>query len=597
MRRGAIFIGVDKTGNAPVLQDAAKGARRMAELWAEGQKFEYLKLLTDEGRKRVTAKMIMDAALEAIDGKGVEQLIVYFAGHGINRNRGEYWLLSGAPDNPNEAVNLSGTIDLAYACGVGHVVFFSDACRTAAASIQADSVTGSLILPNRNQKPKPVDVFFACQLGMPSAEVKDPRESAARFKALYTELLIPALNGEVKEILEWKDTDGYVHPYPLADHLEEAMVERLTALGERIDQEPNARIGSRSTAFISMFTREVSAAPIEISTTSFELAYSIDRVDRSRSPLPMRVEPPTPRKRRKRPAPTLFQAVLNNPSRKARDVLEARQKLPGAEDLVRYARETAEPFGPTHQETRCGFKIRGGAIVDALALHGKAEVSRGGPGDVVRIERPQAPGSIVLLIFSDGSGTVLPAIPEFMCSLTMTGGELADVSYEPSEYTARWQSFQYEAREIRALRAIASASSRKGAFLLERKDADALARRMQMMKESDPAMAVYAAYAYNDQRRLKLLDQMEGYMRRSYGGVLFDVAMLARKLEGEVGGASTMYSFAPLLAQGWAYLEGRGIKLPRGLEGLPATLEDSLWTLFKPEGVTSIREYIEGKRR
>ena len=37
MTRAAIFIGVDKTGGLPVLKDAAKGAKRVAEEWAKAQ--------------------------------------------------------------------------------------------------------------------------------------------------------------------------------------------------------------------------------------------------------------------------------------------------------------------------------------------------------------------------------------------------------------------------------------------------------------------------------------------------------------------------------------------------------------------------------
>jgi hypothetical protein len=68
--------------------------------------------------------------------------------------------------------------------------------------------------------------------------------------------------------------------------------------------------------------------------------------------------------------------------------------------------------------------------------------------------------------------------------------------------------------------------------------------------------------------------------------------MLARALGKKGAGPSTFGSFAPLLAQGWAYLRGRGIELPAGLETLPATLRDSLWTVFDPAGVKMLREHI-----
>jgi hypothetical protein len=73
-----------------------------------------------------------------VDLGTVEQLIVYFAGHGVNLWLGEYWLLSGAPDDPNEAVNMRASADLARYCGIPHVVFISRRLsRTDADSIQA----------------------------------------------------------------------------------------------------------------------------------------------------------------------------------------------------------------------------------------------------------------------------------------------------------------------------------------------------------------------------------------------------------------------------------------------------------------------------
>ena len=45
----------------------------------------HAKLITDEGGQKVTPDMIFDAIQAIIDGPGVDQLIVYFAGHGVNR--------------------------------------------------------------------------------------------------------------------------------------------------------------------------------------------------------------------------------------------------------------------------------------------------------------------------------------------------------------------------------------------------------------------------------------------------------------------------------------------------------------------------------
>ena len=77
----------------------------------------------------------------------IEQLIVFFSGHGINTGILEQWLLSRAPDDPGAAVDVKASEFSARFCGVGHAAFISDARRTAADSIQAQRVTGPASFP------------------------------------------------------------------------------------------------------------------------------------------------------------------------------------------------------------------------------------------------------------------------------------------------------------------------------------------------------------------------------------------------------------------------------------------------------------------
>ncbi|MCU7812869.1 MAG: caspase family protein, partial [Candidatus Thiodiazotropha sp. (ex Notomyrtea botanica)] len=146
MKRAAVVIGVDKTGGLPKLNDAAKGARRFAK-WARAQGVDPVKVITDQ-RAKVTIGKVKDAVKNIVNKGNVEQLLVYFAGHGVNIRYSEYWLLSDAPDDPDEAVNVRGSALLAAYCGIPHVILISDACRTAADGIQAQFVTGGQIFPN-----------------------------------------------------------------------------------------------------------------------------------------------------------------------------------------------------------------------------------------------------------------------------------------------------------------------------------------------------------------------------------------------------------------------------------------------------------------
>jgi Caspase domain len=140
VKRAAVLIGVDHSGDLPVLADAAQGARRM-ETWAHGQGMDPIEVLTDESGP-VDIGAIKRAVQRIVDA-GTDQLIVYFAGHGVNIRYGEYWLLSDAPRDTQAAVNLAGSVVLAQYSSVPYVVFVSDACRSAAEGIRAQFVTGS----------------------------------------------------------------------------------------------------------------------------------------------------------------------------------------------------------------------------------------------------------------------------------------------------------------------------------------------------------------------------------------------------------------------------------------------------------------------
>ena len=138
----------------------------------------------------------------------VEQLFLYFAGHGVNIHRREYWLLSDAENDPQEAVNVTGSEDLTRYCGIPHIVFISDACRTVATTLRAQSITGSEMFPICEAARKPVDQFFACALGTPSSKIADADTTAREFKAAYTGELLPALSGKVPSFVEWVSENG-----------------------------------------------------------------------------------------------------------------------------------------------------------------------------------------------------------------------------------------------------------------------------------------------------------------------------------------------------------------------------------------------------
>jgi hypothetical protein len=593
MKRAAILIGVDKTGDLPRLKDAAKGAALM-KTWADAQGIDSVHLLTDE-REPVTLARIKDAVKALVKAGNVGQLLVYFAGHGVSLQRQEYWLLSDAPDDADEAVNVAGSIALAATCGIGHVLLMSDCCRTAPEGVRAQSVRGGLIFPNLEADERPVDQFFACQLGKPSLEVRDPAITSAEFQALYTHELVPALLGRAESVVQWSGEGaarvGRVHLRPLRDHMAAAVAARLEALDLKTKpiQVPVASIASDPPAWISQLKGDSPVA----------------RGRAAPAPQPAPVVSP-----QAATTELLLEALGTQPSAagappptlRARSPITARVRPTLRERMGAEVTERAKPFGPGHHETRCGFKLRGALATEAIAADGSdiGFVTASGPrGSDLRVQL-HSPRTSVLIVLERGAAVLLPAIPDFLCALSFDedDGELLDVAWEPSDNSGwRWDEFSRRAREIRTLRAIASAAMARGSFQLEGQDTLALAQRMQLGKGLDPALGLYAAYAYHELQRRPLIRDMAGLMASDLGAPLFDIALLARALDGKTlgrgGTAPPTLAMLPLLSQGWTLLRAFEVRLPKALAPLVERRLPSLWTMFDAQGARRLRELIQ----
>jgi hypothetical protein len=396
-------------------------------------------------------------------------------------------------------------------------------------------------------------------------------------------------------VLEWA-TDGsvaFVRPHPLKVHLEAEIQRRIVGLDlqTKLIQRPDAIVVSRD-AWISRLTPadipHAAAAPPPMAgatrgaTRGASPARDIPPDDVGRGAAPESAASVS--------ASLVRSALTGDPTNVLGELERARGlDLDGASDLAMSAERTAQPFGPMHHETECGFKIRGARFVEA---HSRAAVTElfETPGQVVRINGMDTPGASVLLVLEEGTGVVLPAVQGFLAALTVENGALVDVAFEPLDNTGRWQAYEQRAPEIRALRAIVSSSMSRGVFRLEGDDVLATARRMQYAKSVDPTLAIYAAYAYNDIHQRDLIRQMRGYLRSDLGAAFFDIAMLAGDLDDRhIVPDGSIYSSMPLLAQGWALLSAFRVRLPPSISALQRFLVPSMWTMLDPDGVAEVR--------
>jgi hypothetical protein len=268
--------------------------------------------------------------------------------------------------------------------------------------------------------------------------------------------------------------------------------------------------------------------------------------------------------------------------------------LSGASAIASRVRAAHEVTGPTHFETECGFKVRGSTVISSdIGAPARARVFPDTRQGIV-IENLTAPAASVLLEFESHVGVVLPAIRDFICELVFDNGELIGVAYEPSDNSQRWMTYQSSAEQFRQLRALANSSAQLGVFRLQGEDAPRLAQMIQMAKNADPVMALYAAYSYHDLQLQAPLKEMHDYAQRDLKMRLFDLAMLAGSLTGHVSNdAPDVFPAFPIMGQGWALLSPKKITLPESLAPLRSHLLPSLWSVFDAGGVALLRSAIQ----
>ena len=580
--RAGVFIGVARSGGLPSLQDACQGARDM-HTWAVAQGIvdgKYAKLITDEDQK-VGVDRIFEGIDELLAGAGIDQLVVYFAGHGVNINRNEHWLLSDAPRNPNAAVNVTGSVELARYCGTRYVVFISDACRSAPEGLQAQGVRGQDVFPNDgvSDRARPVDQFFACVLGRTAAELADPKASAASYKAVYTGALLDALHGYRPEILDKSgdaaDPARYLRPVPLEAYLEREVPARIRALGlhYRYSQQPEALIMAHP-GWLSRIM-QVPSAPL------------VRFAHQPRGPGPLS-------ELRGATADLLDTAMLgSDEGRLRREVWKVEQRLePDAASLAGQIRDTLAPFGPDNFEIRCGIKVRGTTIDDCFTpLMRREPVS----DTVVRVHPYGHRAASVAVRFGTGAGAVVPVFDGYLTALTVRDGELVDVGFEPSANIGPGRSGPDQLETARAVKAVLAAAARHSRLALPDKLAALRLARLADSLPTDPALLMYSAYALRDwQEETDIAHRQSTRVSGQFGATLFDLALLGRQLVGQrlIRGrvADTLVvPFTPMLARGWALLDAHRFTLDPALTGVDTTMLDSTWSLYTSDGYARLR--------
>lgn len=582
--RGAVVIGVDKAGDLPKLNGAAAGANAVAA-WLRAEGFEVKPFV--DSTKPVKVDDVFEAVSEFVGRGTLDQLVVYFSGHGFLNARSETWMLSGAPHNPNQAIVLAECMTLARESSIPSVVLISDACRSRPDTFEAGQVHGSVIFPagpvNRNVR-SAVDWFVATLPGAASYEVP-VAESAAAFEGIYTAALLEAYRSPNEDMVRTIDGVRVVPNRLLQPYLEAEVARRARAKSLRLFQRPESYVLSDEKVYIGRVIERPKTTSLPLQLPGLNdlafLALSEFGVNTMFRPLATG----------KQPADTSDRA-------KASDDVVVRTAAAHAEDFARaQATIRAANIGAgsvtTHSpptdvaRNYVTLRVFGRRVVEVAAT-GQASVEivqdadPRGSTSMVRVVLADAPAASVAIRLADGSGTVLVALRRHDCNVTVDDSGVADANYVPIDRPPD--------KQIAELHAAVATSARFGVFRIDGdpasigRNARAFGDKIRVGKSYAPTLGLYAAYAYAQADLMDQVRSVEEYMRGDLDVDLFDVAMLARR---PIDGSQSrgVAPFCPLLAQGWSQLRVLQVRVSPVVDRARDYLGGALWTTFGAKGM------------
>lgn len=578
-KRAVLCLGVDRAGSLPTLRAAASGALAFAD-WARGQGCD-VTLLTDVGGGRVGISDAFDAVKAFVDAGGYEQLIIYFAGHGFLLTQGtEYWLLSRAPENPNEAINVVRSVEDARNCGIPHVVFISDACRTPATGPPLSAVIGGSLFaagPVRPQRGE-IDTLFATLPGSPSWEIP-AAQTPGGFSAVFTETLLAAVRRPrrnwIEAIPEPAAPPGTVRSVvttrTLKPHLEGTVPSTAADFDVRLRQLPEVRVETVLPKYFAEVDPAVARAPVRGTDEGISIATSVRTVGER-----------------------VFSLAL--PGRGGGwDLIFDDDPL----GLGRNIDLEIATVGRVSFETRCGLSVLGAEVVAVEAGDWGNELFVEANLPSVRLFPPGDTGgtSVVLGVRVPSgrvTGVVVAGLANFVGTLSFDDeGRLVGLNYVPSQNSPLFPDYQLERDEIEPLKAFLTVAAREGRLAAEGRAARALGDRLRQFKRLDPMLGLAAAYAYS---QAGALDSVADVFRHLEGvadqtPIPFDVAQLASRLPDTRAAAlaSPRAPGLPLFAQGWALLGPDDPLFVPVHSTLRGRLVPALWTTFDETGLDLAR--------
>lgn len=560
--RAAVVIGVDNVKGLPGLK-ATDGANQVAD-WLRNEQFD-VKLLMDTAEP-VTLEKVFNAVSEFVYRDNVTMLLVYFAGHGFMANTNtEWWVLSDALSNPNNAVGFLESVGAAKLSGIPNVVFISDACRSTPQSLGVGNVSGGKIFPTRRGTSGDVDIdrFMATSAGGQAIELPVSESVARGYQGIFTASFLEAFKQpESGMILKLDQNTSVVPNRALKAYLRKEVSRRAQQKSIMEKQVPDIEVNSGDQVFIghvlgqTKAMLEPSTVPIE-SVIDFALQGSGGDFSND----------------------ALTPETLSGIGISIRDVVQYSREIgfSGLTNLVASA--------PVPASFETGFSFSGVKVAEAFATGG-GKASAFERGDLVSVDlSSDARAAGIVMRFNDGSGCLLPALRGYIGNVTVADGGIINVSYVSSADIATWGGYADIADGIRHRQSVFSAAATFGSFPIEgdRKvrstKASAMLNDAMIENRYDPTLAIYSAYAFWHADTLEQLRGMTKNITEQLGLSLFDLELLSGN-----GVPRNAMPFFPMLAQGWELVRVYEAD-SEAIQRLRPHLRKSTWTTFDQGGI------------
>ncbi|MGY1673070.1 hypothetical protein [Geodermatophilus sp. SYSU D00710] len=569
--------------------------------WATGQGFTIIS--HDDVNGPVRARPVFETVRDAVMAGDLERLFIFFGGHGLAPGVGDdLWLLSEAAEDGGEAVNVAKSVSLARHCGIPHVAFFADACRTPP-EVRFLGVVGRPIFPlERIPKVRvQVDQFYATISGDAALE-RVPSPGTEGF-GIFSRCLMEALRGVHDEILTPVDNGPASHALladSLGDYLWSAVPtisSQQTGITQYPDCIPTSAWRPNALAWFDRSPRASAPIPVPMPaprlppTGEVHIWRSIEQpaeagpnADLSGSDY----EETTDAEYESAEAPDLVFVESEHALRKAAEAPSRRRTpwRPPADPnrralIAELADQIVSRPGRGHFETRVGASVTGAEVIEAWVNGRPAYVFEEDDAWHVR-GVPDQPGAVFLNIRTadDVSWLATALLPGFVTTVTVGPGGVDSVVFAAL-------AGDHLDEDLRSL-AVASAALRTGDLgFVDDHDV------VRLLDQGHPTMTVLTAYALDRAGQEDEVRYLFERYRDAGRPIPFDLALLAEALaEAE----RDLVPEFPLMTRGWALTD----QLPSGdrlLTYARPRLGRTAWTTFtqlSPEAIVALSETEEG---